>query len=107
MKRLRSLLGISIIMVYLLSCSVSQNSISSSQGFSQENIMKIREFMTTDEIKSLFGNPRRVESETFGTRTKNPWQALIWYYDNKYYSTKKFVFAQYGDQLILQNWEVK
>ena len=91
----------------LLSCSVNQNSISNTQRFTSENIMKIRSYMTSDEIASIFGSPRRTEAKTLGIMTGKPWQAVIWYYDTKYYSTKNFTFGQDGNQLILQYWEIK
>lgn len=91
----------------LTSCSISQNSTSNSPGFTQEKIMKLRTGMTSEEIAILFGNPRRTETKTVGQGTKEPWQAIFWYYDSKYLSTKYFVFWQEGTQLTLQHWEVK
>lgn len=91
----------------LTSCSVSQYSTSNSLGFTQEKIMKLRTGMTSEEIAILFGNPLRTEATQYGLATPNPWTAIIWYYDSKEFSTKKFIFSQQNGTLYLVSWEVK
>ena len=84
--------------------------------FTSKNIIDIKVGMTQKEIEAIFGSPDRTSVMTMGTKTPNPWQSLVYYYDmrknekGKYKNivyTNTFYFVMDIQPPLLRSWELE
>lgn len=74
--------------------------------FTMENIERLRVGMTSEEVKTLFGNPSEIDRRTCGTSTEAPWNCEMWSYKKPNYKTDRMTFQVLGDMKLLNNWSV-
>ena len=74
--------------------------------FSTENIMKIHQGMSSDEILALFGEPHSIRASVCG-KVPNQWNCTTWKYGEFAYGSASFTFSGKHDSLILNNFEVE
>lgn len=98
-----ALLSLIFLQFMLFSC-VTTSKVSSNVGFTQENIIKIRQGMTSEEVIQLFGLPVATEAEMMGLGTSRPWPAIQWYYNKYDRYSRRFTFSQENGKLYLQYW---
>ncbi|MBI1302051.1 MAG: hypothetical protein GC137_10440 [Alphaproteobacteria bacterium] len=89
-----------LVSFFLSSCSTLPAS------FSSENVMKIQQGMSSDEILEMFGEPKSVSVQTCGTSTPNPWSCTTWEYGQYGYHYASFTFAGNPGALLLNNYKV-
>ena len=84
--------------------------------FTSKNILDIKVGMTQKEIEDIFGSPDRTATMTIGTKTTDPWQGLIYYYDMKKNQigkdkqvayTNTFCFVLDIQPPLLRSWELE
>jgi hypothetical protein len=72
--------------------------------------------MTQKEIEDKFGSPDRTSVMTMGTKTPNPWQSLVYYYDMRKNGkgeyrhivyTNTFYFVMDIQPPLLRSWELE
>jgi len=90
---------ISLISLSLLSCSTL------SQEFSTENIMKIHQGMSSEEIFTMFGEPKSISTEICGT-PPDQWSCTTWKYGERPYEHASFTFSGKNNSLKLNNFNV-
>jgi hypothetical protein len=74
-------------------------------AFSTENIMKIHQGMSSDEILTLFGKPKSIRMDVCG-KEPDLWNCTTWYYGESPYDHASFRFSGEHDSLILNNFEI-
>lgn len=84
----------------LISCSTLSSS------FTTENIMKVRQGMSSDEILKLFGEPKSVRSAVCG-REPNQWICTTWEYAEFPHERAYFRFSGKPGHYMLNDFEVK
>jgi hypothetical protein len=84
--------------------------------FTPNNILDIKVGMTQKEIEAIFGSPDRSSVKTMGTKTPDPWQSLIYYYemrknhigkDKHIGYTNTFYFVMDVQPPLLRFWELE
>lgn len=75
-------------------------------AFTTENIMKIHQGMSSDEILKTFGPPKNLSQSICG-RGKGIWICTTWEYGNFPYQRASFTFNGNHGLLILNNFEIK
>ncbi len=100
MKMLLILSCICLLTVSLIGCSTLPLS------FSTENIMKVHQGMSSDEILALFGKPKSISSSVCGSATGNPWNCTTWEYGEFPYDRASFTFSGEHGAYILNNFKV-
>lgn len=78
-------------------------------SFTTENVMKIHQGMSSDEILKMFGNPKKVSQAVCGTQTGHPWNCTTWSYGGGDYPYDSASFTFSGDtpdSLILNNFNI-
>lgn len=98
-----------MITVFALSSCAELSSISSElpSSFTTENIMKVHQGMSSNEILKTFGTPKNVSQSTCGTSTSQPWNCTTWEYGKFPYDRASFTFAgDTPDSLILNNFKI-
>ena len=99
MRILTILCFVSFISLSLSSCSTLPLT------FSTENIMKVHQGMSSNEILTLFGKPKNIDVSVCGT-PPNQWTCTTWKYGEFPYDRASFTFSGEHDSLILNNFSV-
>ncbi len=90
--------------VFLSSCQTLPTS-QLPRAFTTENIMRLHPGMGSDEILSMFGNPKSVRQAVCGG--EDPWVCTTWEYGKSPYDHARFTFSGLNpNELILNNFEV-
>lgn len=76
-------------------------------AFSTENIMKLHQGMSSDEILALFGGPKSIRSAVCG-RPPDQWRCTTWEYEYGEfpYDRARFTFSDEFNSLVLNNFDV-
>ena len=104
MRILSTLSFISLLFLSLIYCSTISTSALPST-FTTENIMKIHQGMSSDEILTLFGEPKSISAAICG-RPPNQWTCTTWKYGEFPYDRASFTFSGEHGSLILNNFDV-
>ena len=99
MRIVSNLLFLGLISLSLASCSTLPST------FSTENIMKIHQGMSSDEILTLFGEPQSISVSVCG-RAPNQWTCTTWEYGEFPYDSASFTFSGEHDSLKLNDFKV-
>ena len=99
MRIVSSLLFLGLISLSLASCSALPST------FSTENIMTIHQGMSSDEILTLFGEPKSIRVSVCGGLL-NRWNCTTWEYGEFPYDHASFTFSGEHDSLILNNFDI-
>ena len=94
-----NLLFLGLISLLLASCSTLP------LRFTTENIMKVYQGMSSDEILTLFGEPKSISVNVCGV-APNQWTCTTWEYGEFPYDSASFTFSGTHDSLKLNNFEV-
>lgn len=100
MRIVSNLLFLSLIPLLFASCSTLPS------GFTTENIMKVYQGMSSDEILVMFGEPKNIRVGVCG-REPNQWNCTTWEYGDSLYDHASFTFSGAHDSLILNNFDVE
>ena len=106
-----NLLFLGLISLLLASCSTLPSTLPSSlpsslpSRFTAENIMKVYQGMSSDEILTLFGEPKSISANVCG-REPNLWTCTTWEYGESTYDRASFTFSGEHDSLKLNNFKV-
>lgn len=85
-------------------------------NFTSKNVFDLRPGMTQKEIEDRFGSPDRTSVMTIGTKTKDPWPSIIYYYvmrknrgenDKDIVYTNTFYFVNDVQPPLLRSWELE
>jgi hypothetical protein len=105
MRTLFAFLIISFGPLLLSACeSVSTSTLPAS--FTTENIMKVHQGMSSDEILQLFGEPKNIGSAVCG-RPPNQWTCTTWEYGEFPYAHASFTFSGEHGSYILNDFDVE
>ena len=74
-------------------------------SFSNKNIMKIHQGMSSDEILVIFGEPKSISSSICG-RSPNQWACTTWKYGHFPYENASFTFSGDHGSYILNNFKI-
>jgi len=76
-------------------------------GFMQDNVLKLKQGMTTNEVISLFGKPDMTSVHTYGHQTHSgEWQGLEYTYVFNYIVSNRLVFSLAYDPPLLNHWDI-
>lgn len=95
------LLGFLLCPFYLISCTTLPTS------FTTENIMKTHPGMSSDEILTMYGEPKSVQNTICGSSTDYPWSCTIWEYGEFPYDRATFYFGGEYGSYILNNFNIE
>jgi len=76
------------------------------RSFTAENVIRINQGMSSDEIARLFGTPKSVRQAVCGASTGRSWTCTTWEYGEFPYDRASFTFGSEGGSLVLNNFEV-
>ncbi len=99
MRLLVTLCLVSLISLSLSSCSALP------MTFTTENIMKVHQGMSSDEILKMFGKPKNIAVRVCG-KPPNQWTCTTWEYGEPPYDHARFRFSGDHDSLKLNDFEV-
>jgi hypothetical protein len=90
---------LSLMSLLIVSCS--------SIKFSTENVLKVHQGMSSDEILALFGKPKNIGVSVCG-QPPNQWTCTAWEYGGGDFDFGRasFTFSGEHDSLILNNFDV-
>lgn len=88
----------------LVTCAVSAKSALPS-SFTTENIMKVHQGMSSNEILKLFGEPKNISSSVCG-KPPNQWNCTTWEYGKSPYGTASFTFSGEHGSYLLNNFRI-
>lgn len=75
--------------------------------FTDENIMKVHQGMSSNEILEMFGKPKNVSQAICGASTGKPWTCTTWEYGEFPYDRASFTFnGETPDTLSLNNFKI-
>ena len=77
------------------------------ESFSAENIMNIRQGISSSEITKTFGFPKNVSQSVCGSGTGKPWTCTTWEYGNFPYERASFTFSGNHGSYILNDFKVE
>ena len=106
-------LCLSLVLSALISCASTS---ARHPEFTSKNVFDLRTGMTQKEIEDKFGSPDRTSIMTMGTKTQNPWQSLVYYYDMRKNGkgeyrhivyTNTFYFVMDIQPPLLRSWELE
>ena len=106
-------LCLSLVLSALISCATTS---ARHPEFTSKNVFDLRTGMTQKEIEDKFGSPDRTSIMTMGTKTPNPWQSLVYYYDMRKNGkgeyrhlvyTNTFYFVMDIQPPLLRSWELE
>ena len=90
--------------LYLISLPLSSYSASASK-FSTENIMKLHQGMSSDEVLTLFGEPGNISAAVCGM-PPDQWTCTTWGYGKFPHDRASFTFSGEHGSLKLNNFNV-
>lgn len=107
MRILTTLCFVCLVSLSLSSCSTLPISSSSTLPitFKTENIMKVHQGMSSNEILTLFGNPKNISVSVCG-RSPDQWTCTTWEYGKIFYDHASFTFGGKHDSLKLNDFNV-
>lgn len=77
-------------------------------SFTSDNIMKIHQGMSSEQIVKLFGKPKNISQNVCGSNTKKTWTCTTWEYGKFPYDRANFTFmGDSPDSLILNNFDIQ
>lgn len=76
-----------------------------SDGFEDENLIKIHQGMSSNEILALFGEPKNISAAVCGMPPKQ-WNCTTWEYGEFPYERASFTFSGAPDSLKLNNFNI-
>lgn len=79
--------------IYLLFVLVICGCSSLPGSFTTENIMKIKQGMSSDEILEMFGPPKAVDQSVCGATVGEKWTCTTWEYGKFPYERASFTFS--------------
>ena len=85
--------------------SVAQST-RTSDKFSTENIMKVRQGLSSNRILELFGPPKNISQSMCGASVGRPWSCTTWEYGGFPGPRASFTFADVGGNLVLNNFDI-
>jgi hypothetical protein len=89
----------------LASCeTLSTSTLPSS--FTTENIMKVEQGMSSDEILAMFGEPKNIRAAVCG-KSPDQWTCTTWEYGDPIYGHASFTFSGERGSYRLNNYDVK
>jgi len=88
----------------LTSCETMSTSALPS-SFTTENVMKVHQGMSSDEILRVFGEPKSINSAVCGS-IPNQWTCTTWEYSEFPYDRASFTFSGEHGSYILNNFDV-
>ena len=95
----------------LIMCSCETLSESSSylpNTFTTENIMSVRQGMTSEKIAELFGAPKSINTSVCGAGVGEKWNCTTWKYGEFPYDEASFIFnVQSSGAMILNSFDIK
>jgi len=100
MRIFTTLCFLCFISISLSSCSTLPTT------FTTENIMKVHQGMSSNEILSFFGKPKNISVSVCGT-PPNQWTCTTWEYGEFPYDRASFTFSGEHDSLKLNNFKIK
>jgi hypothetical protein len=96
--------------IVLLSLCISAASLTGcttlSSAFSTENVMKIHQGMSSNEIQAMFGSPKSVRSAVCGASTGKPWNCTTWEYGDFSSDRATFTFSGEHGSYILNDFKI-
>lgn len=100
-----------ILLIVLSSCATSASTPSKTSAlpasFTTENILSIKEGISSDKILATFGEPKSVSSSVcgglFGSKR---WRCTTWKYGDFPYDRAEFTFREENGSLILNSFSV-
>jgi hypothetical protein len=99
MRVITVLCFVSFVSLTLSSCSTLP------ETFSTENVMKIHQGMSSDEILSMFGKPNNIRVAVCG-ESPNNWNCTTWKYGELSGDNASFTFSGRYDSLKLNDFNV-
>ena len=99
MHKFMILLFLGFASVLLSSCSTLPT------GFTTENLMKVHQGMSSNEILEMFGEPRNIDVSVCG-KPPNQWTCTTWEYGDFSYERAYFTFSGEHEDLRLNNFNV-
>ena len=114
-----ALLGMGAVVVYLVhstGCAPTLVSHKSTFKFHEIAVNLVRQGMSPDELKGMFGEPDIIYKSDFGQETEESWPGLVLKYltvrDTTYhyvvrYRTNTFVFWMGVEPPVLDHWEIE
>ena len=96
---------LSLILLSLVSCSDLPSNFALTSKFSTENIMKVHQGMSSNDILALFGEPEKIRVAVCG-RPPDQWTCTTWEYGEFSNKRASFTFGGEHDSLKLNNFEV-
>lgn len=102
MRTFATSLLLCLVSLSLASCSAA---LTSPSAFTNENVMKLHQGMSSDDILTLFGKPQNISVSVCGT-PPNQWTCTMWEYEGFFDERANFTFAGEHDSLILNNFNV-
>ncbi len=105
MRMVTTLFFLGLISLSLASCATLHSTSTLPSTFSTENIMKIHQGMSSDEILTLFGKPKSISVSVCG-RDPNQWTCTTWEYGEFPYDRASFTFSGEHDSLKLNDFKV-
>ena len=91
-----------LVSISLTGCATS---ITSPSAFSNENIMKLQQGMSSDDIMTLFGEPQDVRVAVCGM-PPNTWTCTSWEYEGFFDESASFTFSGKPDALVLNDFSI-
>jgi hypothetical protein len=74
--------------------------------FTTEKVMRVHQGMSSNEILTLFGEPKTISVNICG-RPPDQWTCTTWRYGEFPYDRASFTFSGEHDTLLLNNFEVE
>jgi hypothetical protein len=99
MRLLTTLCFVCLISLSLSSCSTLPTT------FTTEKIMKVHQGMSSNEILTLFGEPKNISVSVCG-RPPDQWTCTTWEYGEFPYDRASFTFSGSHDSLKLNDFKV-
>ena len=98
-----------LILFSISSCATSSSSSFDTSAlpssFTTENILKVHQGMSSDEILTLFGEPKSVRSAICGM-LPNQWTCTTWKYGDSPYGNASFTFNGDHGSYRLNNFDI-
>ena len=105
MRIFATLFFLGLIALSLTSCSTLPSTTTLPSKFSTENIMKVHQGMSSNEILALFGEPENIRVAVCG-RPPDQWTCTTWSYGKFSNKRASFTFSGEHDSLKLNDFEV-
>jgi hypothetical protein len=102
---MRTFITLSFLGLAVLSLSACSAVPTSPSAFANENIMKVHQGMSSNEILAMFGEPKDIAVAVCGM-PPNQWNCTTWEYEGFFDERASFTFAGEHDSLILNNFNV-